>query len=89
LNTALPTSFAGGYAAGYYSYKWAEVFSADAFFECLDNGSFNKKRAKEYKEHILEKGAIKDMSKLYLDWLGRRPKTQALIELYEIDNEQK
>ena len=79
--------FAGGYAAGYYSYKWAEVFSADAFFECVDKSGFNTIRAREYKENILEKGAIKDMSKLYYDWLNRRPKTKALIKLYGIDNE--
>ena len=81
--------FAGGYAAGYYSYKWAEVFSADAFFECVDRGSFNQQRAKEYKEHILEKGASKDMSELYKDWLNKRPQTQSLIKLYEIENEPK
>ncbi len=78
--------FAGGYAAGYYSYKWAEVFSADAFFECLENNQFKKEKAKEYKEHILEKGATKDMSELYLDWLGRRPQSSALLKLYEINN---
>ncbi len=76
--------FAGGYAAGYYSYKWAEVFSADAFFECLTNGEFNKTRAKEYKEHILEKGAVKDMSDLYKEWLNRRPQPSALLRLYGI-----
>ncbi len=76
--------FAGGYAAGYYSYKWAEVFSADAFFACLDNNSFNLKRAKEYKEHILEKGASKDMSELYKNWLGNRPEPRSLIKLYDI-----
>ncbi len=76
--------FAGGYAAGYYSYKWAEVFSADAFFECLTNGEFNKTRAKEYKENILEKGAVKDMSDLYKEWLSRRPKPSALLRLYGI-----
>ncbi|NPA27806.1 MAG: M3 family metallopeptidase [Epsilonproteobacteria bacterium] len=81
--------FAGGYGAGYYSYKWAEVFSADAFFECLDKGNFNKIRAKEYKEHILEKGASKDMSKLYYEWLKRRPKSSSLIKLYEINNDKK
>ena len=76
--------FAGGYAAGYYSYKWAEVFSADAFFECLTNGEFNKTRAKEYKENILEKGAVKDMSDLYKEWLDRRPQPSALLRLYGI-----
>ncbi len=79
--------FAGGYAAGYYSYKWAEVFSADAFFECVDSSGFNTKKAKEYKEHILEKGATKDMSKLYDEWLNKRPETKSLIKLYGIENE--
>jgi oligopeptidase A len=81
--------FAGGYAAGYYSYKWAEVFSADAFFECLDNGAFNLNRAKEYKEHILQKGSSKDMSTLYKEWLNKQPQTSALIKLYEIKDEPK
>ncbi len=76
--------FAGGYAAGYYSYKWAEVFSADAFFECVENGSFNTNKAKEYKEYILEKGASKEMSKLYYDWLKHHPKPSSLLKLYDI-----
>jgi len=78
--------FAGGYAAGYYSYKWAEVLSADAFFECLENGDFNKTRAKEYKEHILENGATKEMSTLYKEWLGRTAQTKSLLKLYEIED---
>jgi len=76
--------FAGGYAAGYYSYKWAEVFSADAFFACLEDGNFNLKRAKEYKTNILEKGASKDMNQLYQKWLGKRPETKSLVKLYDI-----
>jgi len=79
--------FAGGYAAGYYSYKWAEVFSADALFECLDNSNFNLQRAKEYKQNILEKGSTKDMSILYKEWLGKRPQIKSLIKLYGIENE--
>lgn len=78
--------FAGGYAAGYYSYKWAEVLSADAFFECLDEKEgFNKKRAKGYKEIILANGGAKEMSELYREWLGRRPEVNSLIKLYEIN----
>ncbi len=77
--------FAGGYAAGYYSYKWAEVLSADAFFECLDEKEgFNKARAKGYKEIILAKGGSKEMSELYYEWLGRKPDIKSLIKLYEI-----
>ncbi len=78
--------FAGGYAAGYYSYKWAEVLSADAFFSCLDEKSgFNKKSAKGYKEYILANGGAKEMSDLYQEWLGRKADVKSLIKLYEID----
>jgi len=77
--------FAGGYAAGYYSYKWAEVLSADAFFSCLDDDSgFDKKSAKGYKECILAHGGAKEMSALYQEWLGRKADVKSLIELYEI-----
>jgi len=77
--------FAGGYAAGYYSYKWAEVLSADAFFSCLDNESgFDKERAKGYKEYILASGGAIEMSELYEEWLGRKADVQSLIKLYEI-----
>jgi len=77
--------FAGGYAAGYYSYKWAEVMSADAFFTCLDEkDGFDKEMAKGYKEHILANGGSKEMSELYHDWLGRKANVKSLIKLYEI-----
>ncbi len=77
--------FAGGYAAGYYSYKWAEVLSADAFFECLDEKEgFNKERAKGYKEIILANGGAREMSTLYQEWLGRKADVNSLIKLYEI-----
>lgn len=78
--------FAGGYAAGYYSYKWAEVLSADAFFSCLDEKEgFNKESAKGYKKFILANGGSKEMSDLYQDWLGRKADVKSLIKLYEID----
>ena len=77
--------FAGGYAAGYYSYKWAEVLSADAFFTCLDeNEGFNKESAKGYKEFILSNGGAKEMSDLYQEWLGRKADVKSLTKLYEI-----
>ncbi|MBT8344385.1 MAG: M3 family peptidase, partial [Sulfurovum sp.] len=77
--------FAGGYAAGYYSYKWAEVLSADAFFSCLDDeAGFNKEHAKGYKEFILANGGAKEMSDLYEEWLGRKADVKSLIKLYEI-----
>lgn len=78
--------FAGGYAAGYYSYKWAEVLSADAFFECLDDkDGFDREKAKGYKEYILANGGSKEMSELYQEWLGRKADVKSLIKLYEID----
>ncbi len=77
--------FGGGYAAGYYSYKWAEVLSADAFFSCLDDESgFDKERAKGYKEFILANGGAKEMSELYQEWLGRKADVKSLTKLYEI-----
>jgi len=77
--------FAGGYAAGYYSYKWAEVLSADAFFSCLDDdGSFNQAKADGYYKFILSRGGSEDMSSLYRQWLGRDAKVETLLKLYEI-----
>ncbi len=76
--------FAGGYAAGYYSYKWAEVLSADALFSCLDDNGFNREKAIGYKEHILANGGAKEMSELYKEWLGRKADVTSLIKLYEI-----
>ena len=77
--------FAGGYAAGYYSYKWAEVLSADAFFECMDEeDGFNKTKAQGYKAYILANGGSKEMSELYKAWLGRKAEVKSLLRLYEI-----
>ena len=77
--------FAGGYAAGYYSYKWAEVLSADAFFECLDKeGHFDQAKAYGYYENILSKGGSEAMSTLYRRWLGRDASVKSLLKLYGI-----
>jgi len=77
--------FGGGYAAGYYSYKWAEVLSADAFFECIDEEEgFDKEKAKGYKVYILANGGAREMSELYQEWLGRKPDVKSLTRLYQI-----
>ena len=76
--------FAGGYAAGYYSYKWAEVLSADAFFACIDESGFNQAKADGYQKYILNRGGSEDMSSLYKQWLGREPKVESLLKLYGI-----
>jgi len=71
--------FAGGYAAGYYSYKWAEVLEADAFEYFKENGIFNKEIAKSFRENVLSKGGSKHPMELYKAFRGQEPKTEALL----------
>jgi oligopeptidase A len=73
--------FAGGYAAGYYSYKWAEVLSADAFFAIVDQGIFDTKLGRDYLDIILAKGGSQSMQILFNELLGREPETQSLLRL--------
>ena len=73
--------FAGGYAAGYYSYKWAEVLSADAFFAIVDQGIFDTKLGRDYLDIILSKGGSSSMQTLFHELLGRDPKTESLLRL--------
>jgi oligopeptidase A len=78
--------FAGGYAAGYYSYKWAEVLSADAFFNCLnEEGNFDRSRARDYRMHILSRGGSQPMRELFQKWLGQKTSVKSLLHLYDID----
>ena len=77
--------FAGGYAAGYYSYKWAEVLSADAFFSVVDEGIFSSNTAKKYLEIILNGGGAKSMSKLFKELMGREPNPSNLLRLNGIN----
>ncbi len=73
--------FAGGYAAGYYSYKWAEVLSADAFFKVVDEGIFNSDTAKKYLHVILKGGGAKSMSELFKELMGREANPDSLLRL--------
>ena len=73
--------FAGGYAAGYYSYKWAEVLSADAFFSVIDEGIFNSNTAKKYLHVILNGGGAKGMSELFKELMGREANPNNLLRL--------
>ena len=73
--------FAGGYAAGYYSYKWAEVLSADAFFCVVDEGIFNSDTAKKYLEIVLRGGGSKSMQKLFIELQGREADPSSLLRL--------
>ena len=71
--------FAGGYAAGYYSYKWAEVLSSDAFSLFEENGIFDKKTGAAFKACILEKGGSEEPSRLFINFRGRKPDIAALL----------
>lgn len=71
--------FAGGYAAGYYSYKWAEVLSADAFSLFEERGIFDRKTGASFLHNILEKGGSKDAMDLFTAFRGREPKIDALL----------
>ena len=79
MSTAFSHIFQGGYAAGYYSYKWAEVLDADAFEYFLEKGIFNKEVATKFKEHILSMGGTEKPMELYKRFRGKEPKPDALL----------
>jgi len=71
--------FAGGYAAGYYSYKWAEVLSADAFSLFEEKGIFDQQTGKSFLTNILERGGSQDAMELFVAFRGREPEIDALL----------
>ncbi len=79
MSTAFGHIFGGGYAAGYYSYKWAEVLDADAFAYFQEHGIFNPELAQKY-EHLLQQGGTVDPMELYIQFRGRAPKVDALLK---------
>jgi len=72
--------FAGGYDAGYYSYKWAEVLSADAFMAFKEKGLFDKKVGTKFMKSILETGGSKPAKELFFAFRGREPKIEPLLK---------
>ncbi len=72
--------FSGGYAAGYYSYKWAEVLEADAFSLFRERGIFDRGTARSFRRNILEKGGSEDAAVLYRRFRGHDPQPEALLE---------
>jgi len=80
MSTQFGHLFAGGYAAGYYSYKWAEVLDADAFSVFKEKGLFNKEVAKSFRENILEKGGTEHPMILYKRFRGQEPSVDALLK---------
>jgi oligopeptidase A len=71
--------FAGGYAAGYYSYKWAEVLSSDAFSLFEEKGIFDPETGKAFLTNILEKGGSQNAMELFINFRGRKPTIDALL----------
>ena len=80
MSTAFSHIFQGGYSAGYYSYKWAEVLDADAFEAFLEAGIFDQATADSFKENILSKGGTQAPMELYRKFRGREPLQEALLK---------
>ncbi|MBQ8098156.1 MAG: M3 family metallopeptidase [Bacteroidaceae bacterium] len=80
MSTQFQHIMTGGYAAGYYCYKWAEVLDADVFSRFKKDGIFNKETAEQFRRCILEKGATQHPKVLFQKFMGRNPSVKALLE---------
>lgn len=80
MSTSFSHIFQGGYSAGYYSYKWAEVLDADAFEYFKENGIFNHEIASKFKNNVLSKGGTENPMVLYKRFRGQEPKPEALLK---------
>ncbi len=80
FSTSFSHIFSGGYSAGYYSYKWAEVLEADAFSLFKEKGIFNKEVAESFRKNILEMGGAVDEAVIYRNFRGHDPQPEALME---------
>jgi len=80
FSTSFSHIFSGGYSAGYYSYKWAEVLEADAFSLFKEKGIFNTEVAASFRTNILEKGGAEDEAEIYRNFRGHDPEPEALMK---------
>ena len=78
-STTFSHIFSGGYCAGYYSYKWAEVLAADAYSLFEEKGIFNSEVSGSFRENVLSKGSTDDEATLYRNFRGHDPETRALL----------
>jgi peptidyl-dipeptidase Dcp len=79
VSTTFSHIFSGGYAAGYYSYKWAEVLDADAFAKFKENGIFDRATADSFRQNVLQRGGSEDPALLYRRFRGQDPTIDALL----------
>jgi peptidyl-dipeptidase Dcp len=80
-STYFQHTMTGGYTAGYYSYLWAEVLDADAYMAFKETGDiFNRETANRFRKCILEKGGSKDAMQMYIEFRGKEPSIDALLE---------
>ncbi len=80
MNSNYSHIFSGGYAAGYYSYKWAEVLSSDAYAPFKEKGIFDEKTGRAFLTNILEQGGVYDPMTLYIAFRGQEPTVDALLK---------
>lgn len=80
ISTAFSHIFSGGYSAGYYSYKWAEVLEADAFSLFKEKGIFNTEVSGAFRREILSKGSTEDEAEMFRRFRGHDPQTSALLK---------
>lgn len=89
MSTQFSHIFSGGYSAGYYSYKWAEVLDADAFSVFKEKGIFNREVADSFRNNILSKGNTEHPMQLYQSFRGQKPNITALLKRNGIESEPK
>ena len=80
MSTQFGHIFSGGYAAGYYGYKWAEILDADAFAKFKENGIFDQTTAQSFRDNILSRGGAEHPMTLYVKFRGRKPTIDALLK---------
>ena len=85
MGPAFTHIFSGGYATGYYGYKWAEVLAADAFSYFKEQGIFSKEVADKFRYEVLEKGGHQHPMELYVNFRGHKPQTKALIDQMNLE----